>query len=66
MSLALALGPVCTHRTTKPSRGFCTPTQPQPALPPAIVLQSAVVSWLTLFGLNLTKQEHKMGLKHND
>lgn len=27
MSLALALSPACAHRTTEPSRGFCTPTR---------------------------------------
>lgn len=32
MSLALALGPARSHRTTKPSGGSCTPILPQPAL----------------------------------
>lgn len=38
MSLALALGPARAHRTTEPSGGSCAPTQPQPSLPPAIIL----------------------------
>lgn len=32
MSLALALGPARSHRTTKPSGGSCTPILPRPAL----------------------------------
>lgn len=38
MSLALALSPARSHRTTKPSGGSCTPTLPQPAMAPAIKL----------------------------
>lgn len=64
MSLALTLSPARAHRTTEPSGGSCTPTQPQPALPTSNFTVVYCGFMVNLIKSNSYKQEHELELNN--